>query len=75
MIIKPPDDEDERDGNHIAYIDIEPESNFTKEQYERIRAHATLPVWMCPVCNCKNSHDNLRCVYCWIRNKVITDKP
>lgn len=75
MIVPPPDDYDD----NYDYFEMDKDTGRPADEntvnYERIKAHAALPVWMCPLCNCKNSHDNQRCAYCWIRNKIITDKP
>jgi hypothetical protein len=75
MIIPPPhDDDDDYDYYEIDGDSGRPADDNT-ERFERIKAHMALPPWMCPICNCKNAFGNQRCVYCWVRNSVITDKP
>lgn len=33
-----------------------------------------LPSWKCPKCGTVNHGLNRRCAYCWIRNKIVTEK-
>jgi len=73
MIVPPPDDYDGIEID-ILFAD-ELAERLTEDQYAYIKELMSRPPWRCPVCNCKNASDNEKCVYCYIRNHVMTPKP